>query len=223
MSFTRVFHDHSWLCYNISHSLYRLYRDTVVIMGKKYCDSFISPVTQKFPPLQSKWELDSSAWEISTNKKELPKLLHLIIKIGGPNSLTWDLLVSRGKAEGCVLSGAMTHFSPLLSSRGQANSCCNSKLRAVIMKFLHYKDTERGEKSMRAIQRVKRVEYENQALYPWPVREDSLVAKILWWSEVARQYIFARKRCITSDVLVYLFFSSLFCIWVEQAKRKSSV
>lgn len=45
----------------------------------------------------------------------------------------------------CVLSGVLTHFSPLLPTRGQANSCCNSKPIAFLMKFITFKEKQKAQ------------------------------------------------------------------------------
>lgn len=44
-----------------------------------------------------------------------------------------------------ALSGALTHFSPLLPTRGRANSHCNSKPRAFIMKFVTPKERQKAK------------------------------------------------------------------------------
>ncbi len=44
-----------------------------------------------------------------------------------------------------VLSGALTHFSPLLPTRGRANSYCDSKPRAFIMKFVTPKERQKAK------------------------------------------------------------------------------
>lgn len=85
-------------------------------------------------------EADSRQRKAQAARREVLKVSYFRIRVNDPRVIAlWGKL----KAE-IVLSWALTHFSPLLPTRGQAKFYCNSNPGVFMMKFVTLKERQKA-------------------------------------------------------------------------------